>query len=311
MKVCVISSNAGSNAFGRAWILAKAIQANHEVSIVGTDWGKGIWNIADISDMEVKLIQGGSFPGYWKTFNDTVDLVEGDIILAVKPKLSSFGIGLKARRKLKIPLILDIDDDETAFTETVWNSWKPNSLKNPNAYLSTKLMESQVSKADVLTVISEHFIHRFGRGTIIPHGRDTDIFDPDKYVGEVEKKSRSYEHLKLCVFLGTPRRHKGIGKVLTSISRSGRKDFKLLIVGANSRPSSRARANGSPWSAEMKCRPITSRGAHREGTPIRPAATIGANTGDGASCSPTGPCRTSTTRLTASHAPPAFSTSTS
>ena len=233
MKVCVISSNAGSNAFGRAYILAKAVQVNHDVTLIGTEWGNGIWDIVNIDEMETHIIKGAPYPQYRKIFNETVDKVEADVILAVKPKLSSFGVGLKARKKLNIPLILDIDDDETAFTETIWNSWKPNSLKNPNAYLSTKIMELRIHQADALTVISEYFRSKFGGGTIIPHGRDTEIFDPARYDGKSEKKKRGFENLKLCVFLGTPRRHKGIQKILAAMSNLKRTDFKLLIVGAD------------------------------------------------------------------------------
>lgn len=234
MKVCIISGNLGSNAFGRAWILAKAVQMNHEVSIIGTEWGNGIWGVADLNDLEIKSVKGGLFPAYRKIFKETVDQVEGDIILAVKPKLSSYGVGLKARKKLNIPLILDIDDDETAFTEGIRNSWKPNSLRDPNAYLSTRLMESWVDKADALTVISEYFKNKFQRGTIVPHGRDTNFLNPDRLDGESEKKKRGFAGLKLCVFLGTPRRHKGIEKILSAINMLNRKDLKLLIVGADS-----------------------------------------------------------------------------
>jgi len=234
MKICIISGNLGSNAFGRAWILAKAVQLNHEVSIVGTEWGKGIWSVADLTGLELKSVKGDLLPAYRKIFRETVDIVEGDIIYAVKPKLSSFGVGLKAGKKLKVPVVLDIDDDETAFTEGFWNCWKPNSLRDPNAYLSTRLMESRVDKADALTVISEYFRNKFGRGIIIPHGRDTEAMDPDKFEGEFEKRKRGYEGLKLCVFLGTPRKHKGIEKILSAIRILNRKDLKLLIVGADS-----------------------------------------------------------------------------
>ena len=243
MKICVISGDVGSNAFGRAWILVKALQIRHQVLMAGVDWGKEVWPVADLKGIKLKTVKGAMWPRFFSVMEEMVSLIEGDIIYAVKPKMSSFGLGLKARRRLNAPLILDIDDDETAFTESVWHCWKPNSLRDPNAYLATRLMESMIGRADGLTVISESYREKYGRGVIMPHGRDTNFLDPEKYDRAEEKRKRGYEGFKFAVFAGTPRPHKGLEDILMAMKIIDREDFKLLVVGA---------LESSPFTTELR-----------------------------------------------------------
>ena len=233
MKICIISGDIGGNGFWRVWILAKALGLRHQVNIVGTDWGRGFWPGVELKGLEIRTVKGCWWPRYFSVMKETASLVEGDIIYAVKPTMSSYGVGLLSRRKLKKPLILDIDDQESAFTETIWNCWKPNSLKGPNSYLTTRLMEAWANKADARTMVSEYFRKKYYGGVIVPHGRDTNKLNPSLFDSSAEKRARGYEGLELIIFAGTPRRHKGIEDILKAIKITGRRNLKLLIVGIN------------------------------------------------------------------------------
>ncbi len=243
MHICVISGDVSSNAFGRAWILVKALQVRHQVTMLGVDWGGGVWPVADMEGVELRTVKGRMWPGFFKVMDELAEKAEGDVVYAVKPKISSYGIALKVRKLRKIPLMLDIDDDETAFTESIWHAWKPNSLSDPNAYFATRLMEARINQADALTVISQKYRRKYGRGVIMPHGRDTGFFDPAKYDSSAEKRRRGWEGLKLAVFAGTPRPHKGLEEILAAIKLTGRDDLKLLVVGSEA---------GSPFMSHLQ-----------------------------------------------------------
>src|SRR5204862_503092 len=110
-------------------------------------------------------------------------VADGDVLLASKPRPTSFGVGLLARRQRRRPLILDIDDWELGFFYRggVWGRiGRLLNVSNPNGLPWTWLAERLVSRADALTVASRFLAERFG-GVLVPHVRDTDAWAPERF----------------------------------------------------------------------------------------------------------------------------------
>src|SRR5207244_1939442 len=77
-------------------------------------------------------------------------LADGDVLFASKPRPTSFGVGLLARRRPRRPLILDIDDWELGFFYRggFWGRvGRLLNLSNPNSLTWTWLAERLVSRA--------------------------------------------------------------------------------------------------------------------------------------------------------------------
>jgi len=127
------------------------------------------------------------------------------------------GVGLWAKRHYGCPLVLDIDDWEVGgyLDYRLWRRVLLTlNVSNPNGYVFTNFIEKKIRYADAITTVSTFLQQRYG-GTIVPHGRDANTFNPAHYdASEVRRHYELPQDRRLLLFLGTPRRHKGIHTLL-------------------------------------------------------------------------------------------------
>lgn len=118
MKISILSPDLSSNCLGRAYLLAKILQRHYKIEIVGPLFTEKIWPpVAKDKTITYKFIKiTGRIKAYWE-LKDLLRLVKGDIIYAVKPLFTSFGIGILLKIIKKKPLILDIDDWQMGFVK--------------------------------------------------------------------------------------------------------------------------------------------------------------------------------------------------
>jgi glycosyltransferase involved in cell wall biosynthesis len=155
-------------------------------------------------------------------------LVDGNLVIAVKPMHVSLGLGLTARRVLGRPLLVDIDDWEPGFiSDSVY--WEARILKHrwvwdTQSPLYTRLADRFVRRADAVTVSSSFLQRRYG-GTWIGQARDESVFDPGRF------PLRSGNGPKTVLFLGSAREHKGLDDLLAAWARVRDPKAILRIVG--------------------------------------------------------------------------------
>jgi glycosyltransferase involved in cell wall biosynthesis len=228
LKISLVCHDLSINSVGRAYILAKVLQEQYDIEIVGRASKSYIWEpIRNDKTIRFKIINT-------KRPMKAISDIDGDIIYACKAKGYSYGYALCARYIHKRPLILDIDDWDYAFFKDLTISDKIINLSkiwNLDNGFFTYLMDKQTDRADKITVSNTFLQKKFG-GTLIPHFRDTDKFNPDKYNNKLKHKL-GIKDKKIVLFLGTPRQHKGIDDVVRAVSLLNQPDVILLIVGAN------------------------------------------------------------------------------
>lgn len=228
MKISLLSHDLSQNCLGRAYLLAKMLQQKHEVEIIGPLLlGREIWfPVRDDKTIQYKIIrQLLDFPVILK-------LIDGDIILAVKPRFTSFGYGLIKKFISKKKLILDIDDWELGFflDDPFLNKIKSIiSFGDLNNLFYSAILENFVKFTDAITV-SSTFLSKKYQGIIIPHARDTNVFDPKKYDRVKLRTKYQLEDKKVILFLGTPRKHKGIEDLNKALKFLDDKRAVLFIV---------------------------------------------------------------------------------
>ncbi|PSN10531.1 glycosyl transferase group 1 [filamentous cyanobacterium CCT1] len=175
--------------------------------------------------------------------------LSGDIVYAYKLKPSSFGLALLHRRvarsRPRRPLILDIDDWELSWHGGDDYRYRPNprqlardllksegALRHPDHPLYLRWIERLVANADLITTHNDFLQQRFG-GVKIPNGKDTELFNPDRYDAEASRAAYGLSGYRVLMFPGAPRPYKGVEDILTALDRLNEPDLKLVIVGGS------------------------------------------------------------------------------
>jgi len=234
VKISVLCFDLSSNAFGRAWLLAKALSRVYDVEIIGTSRKGGIWAPMAHSKIPVKEFMWDRYPKFSRVKKNILDAIDGDLILASKLMPTSFGIGLQKKYSSGKPLIVDIDDWELGFFyhSGFWGGvGRFLNFSNPNGLPYVWRIERLVGEADAVSV-SNRFLQKKFKGALLPHCRDTSVLDPQKFNPDEIKERIGLAGKKVVMFLGTPRPHKGLDDLLAAFKKIGDLNVKLVIIGA-------------------------------------------------------------------------------
>jgi len=232
-RISILSPNLSGNALGRAYVLAKLLQEDFHVQVVGFNASDDIWApVRNDTTIEYRRFYYATVPEFWLNASRTVKrLVEGQLILAVKPVHQSFGLGLYARRLLSRPLLLDIDDWEIGFlSNSVYWEFRLQLLKwflSSGSPLFTRVLDRLTWKADAITVSNSFLQNRYG-GTWVPHARDEHDFDPRHFP---DLGHPGTPNLRTVLFLGTARQNKGLPDLVSAWRQVHVPDAVLRIIG--------------------------------------------------------------------------------
>ena len=235
MKVSVLCFDLASNAAGRAFLLARLLEPLGEVEVVGPRYGEAVWEPLASERLPCRAVLGGKLPRFAASLPALLKLADGDLLYACKPRLTSAGIGYLKRLGTHRPLLLDIDDWEVGFflrSGVLSAMGRALNLANPTGLPWTWLMERLRWIADGITVASRFLERRFG-GTLIPHVRDTDSWTPGCADPLEARRRLGVPGERVVMFLGTPRGYKGLEDLCAAVSRLGRRDVALALVGTD------------------------------------------------------------------------------
>lgn len=248
MKISVVVFDLADNAAGRGELLARLLAPRFEVDVVGPLFGPGPWPPLRNGVIPHRGVRAERYPRFIGRVPALLRLIDGDVIYASKPRPTSFGLGLLARARRRRPLLLDVDDWELGFFYRGgrWGTLgRALNLGDPNGLTWTWLVERLVRAADALTVGSRFLEQRFG-GTLIPHVRDTEAWDPARFDRQAARRRLGVGERPVVMFLGTPRAYKGVDDVVDAVGLVGG-DTVLVIVGADPASPAGRRWAARPW----------------------------------------------------------------
>ncbi len=226
VKVSILSHDVSDNCVGRAHVLGRLLTPEHEVEIIGPSPDGTIWGpLRDQRDVPIRVLAA----------DQLVARADGDVLYAVKPRGTSLGVALAAQRRRPRPLLVDVDDWEMGLflDDPTWMARNLLDVGAPNNVYRTALMERRVRRADAVTVSSSWLARRFD-GTVVVHSRDTDAFDPALVDGAAARAELGIDPATtVLLFLGSPRRHKGLGTVVQALDLLGRDDLLFLVIGGD------------------------------------------------------------------------------
>jgi glycosyltransferase involved in cell wall biosynthesis len=234
MRITVLVSNVSQNPLSRGVLLAEILSADHEVEIVGTRFGSGVWGPARETAVRVDSVRGGYWPGYALSAARLLRRIRGEVVYAVKPLAASYGLALLHRRLHGTPVVLDVDDDELAFRPAP-SLRRPrglvSALAHPDGRGWTALAVRRAGAADAVTVATRVLGERFG-GVLVPHARDTDVVRPRPEQAARARRALGVGDERLVMFVGTLRGHKGIEDVAEAMPLL-RHRAVFVVVGAD------------------------------------------------------------------------------
>ena len=237
--VLVLSWDVGHNPLGRAYMLAEALQRSYTVVLAGFQfqrYGHAVWKPLRDAPFETVTIPGHSFPDFQRTVCDLAHRIDADVVVACKARLPAVQLGLMVKAHRNRPLLIDVDDYELGFfpnrqplhdLSTVDSA----SLVEPFEAAWTRYTENLLPWADGLLVANTALQARFP-GVLVPHARDEMTFDRDRVDRNAVRRSLGLTRdLRVVMFVGTPRPHKGVVEILDAVKAANRPDYRFVIVG--------------------------------------------------------------------------------
>ncbi|MGC9504707.1 glycosyltransferase family 4 protein [Baaleninema sp.] len=249
-KISILVSDLSTRGEGRwggsrVFLLCEALQRlSIDVEIVGFVFGDN--PPSDVTDnFPVITISGTNYPQFLHSAREFLQQIHGDILYALRPKPTTFGLALWKKFRTGCPVILDIDDWELSWhggedfqyhpnpRQLARDLLKPNgALRYPDHPLYLKWMEGWSSRADAITVHTKFLQDRFGGG-FVPNGKDTDLFDPSRTDPETCRARYGLSDYRVLMFPGAPRPYKGVEDVLMALDILEIPDLRLAIVGGS------------------------------------------------------------------------------
>lgn len=239
MKISFVISDLSSNVLVRAYPFIKILSKKNEIEIIGPAF-RG--NIYKPYEKFFKYKSENFDEKYFKThikrrityiYKSVIKIqskISGDIIIAFKPKLTSYGASLIRKIYKKTPIILDIDDWDA---ERYYSSglktkiFKLKEIFDPNNIYYDRIMELFVKNANDRIVTSSLLKYKY-KGNQIQTAVDCDLFNPNRFSNKILKKNKQN---KLILFTGNVIPHKGIEKILKAIMLNQKYNLKLMIIG--------------------------------------------------------------------------------
>ena len=217
MRITVLSHDLSTNAGRRTHRLAGALATFADVKLIGPASRSHRW--VDLPDEPgIVTVRKRRWPDFHGTFMELVEAADGDLLIAVKPHLASFGAALVASELRGVPVILDIDDLDVALSPR--SRWPADpamtDLSRPKSPVFVSLLTRASGAADAVTVCCSALRERFS-GTVIPQPVDTGLFDPARTDRDRARHDLGFDG-PTVLFPGVPRPHKGLEVLVTAVA---------------------------------------------------------------------------------------------
>lgn len=247
MRISILNPDLSGNAVGRGYLLAKMLQREYEVEMIGPIMKGVLWEpVSADSGLIFKTVNPTSRLQRYTRLSELYGFISGDVVYAHGPFLTSYGIGLAQKAMTKKPLVLDIDDwemgicrsnmvDMSTLQRLEYVARSTLGLYSTGSVVNVALFEKLAPLADEITVSNSFLKERFG-GTIVHHAKDTDSWSPERYDKARCRAAHGVDPASIVVmFFGTIRRHKGVEDLIEAVSLVGDSGLMLALVGVDER----------------------------------------------------------------------------
>lgn len=241
-RAAVISWDMGHNPAGRAIVLYDLLEQDWDTELIGPLWsryGGRIWPPIATSTRKMRGIPCDTLEDFWPAVQAIAASARYDLVIVCKPRLPGVILGTALARASGCSLITDIDDfelsffkDETAARIEDLEAQLPDALIEPYGELATRAVEAVVYDVPSIIVSNVALRKRYG-GIVVRHARDEHVFTAEKFDRQQAREVLGISPNDFAlIFVGTPRRHKGVLDVTRVLHEMPNKRFVFHIVGS-------------------------------------------------------------------------------
>ncbi|MEQ8927956.1 MAG: glycosyltransferase, partial [Fulvivirga sp.] len=253
--ITILSWDVCRNHFSKAYNIAEAICGSYNVQLLGFRFfEEEIFQPYkdETPPFELKIIEGSDFPGFHSAMSEALLNIKGDIVYAVKPRLSSLGLALLANHNFNKKVVLEFNDLETVVAnpqkDKLNSAFDVNQLdlnseelKSPYSLLWSNILEEFGQRMPVTTTHNKNLDRFFGSNSFyLRNLKDESYYDPLKYDRDEIRHSLGYSTSdRIILFGGLLRKHKGIFELIELLDKLNDERYKLLFVGSRETPDQR------------------------------------------------------------------------
>lgn len=212
MKLGLVVHDMGINALGRAYALSLLAESRGwEARAAGVSSSGHLWPVLEQTGFARKCVVARG--------SDELEAMAAwaDVLIAVKLLPESFGVAARLARAHSKPLLLDIDDPD--FEQRLGRS--TNWADRHRAASEQRSLDGLAAQArKVPRIVSNPVLQRRWGGALVPHVRvPRALSDQQNASGDIT-----------VAFVGTNRRHKGIGVLRDSVALLATQGYRLLVT---------------------------------------------------------------------------------
>jgi glycosyltransferase involved in cell wall biosynthesis len=238
LRIFVVAWDLAHNAASCAFTLADLLGRRHEVEIIGpTFLGADLWAPIRDTDIPIRTFPGRQLPHFVDDAERFVTTIEADLVYACKPRFPTLLLSMLIKDQCGAPVILHIDDFELGLVGasdaiSLDELERRPDLSNPTRRAWVSACEGLIADADAITVSGEALQRRYG-GVVLGQPRDEALFDPTRFDRDTVRSELGYAAQdRVVLFLGSPRRHKGILELATGVAEIDDPRIKLCVIGS-------------------------------------------------------------------------------
>jgi glycosyltransferase involved in cell wall biosynthesis len=257
-KVSVISWDMSRNHFAKAFCVADALSEHLEVELISFRFFETpiFEPLANVKPrFELKSFEGGDFPGFFANFSQAVNAISGDLIYAVKPRLSSLGVAMLANYHTGKPIFLEVNDLETVVASPRANNRHVElpleavlddleQAKTPQSVIWSQALDPCVAGIPIVYTHNVNLNIHYGRRCLYMRNvKDDTLYDPATMDRDSLRRELGFgPEDRVILFGGLVRKHKGVFELVELLNSLNDPRYKLLIVASRETPEVRALA---------------------------------------------------------------------
>jgi glycosyltransferase involved in cell wall biosynthesis len=257
-KVTVISWDMSRNHFAKAFCVADALSQYLEVELISFRFFEApiFEPLAGVKRrFELKSFDGRDFPGFFDEFAKAVHAISGDLIYAVKPRLSSLGVAMMANYHTGKPIFLEVNDLETVVAsprnhkhhvelplDAVLDDLE--QAKTPHSLIWSQALDPCVAGIPIVYTHNVNLDIHYGRRCLYMRNiKDDALYDPAAMDRVALRAELGFEPGdRVILFGGLVRRHKGVFELVELLKSLNDPRYKLLVVASRETPDVQALA---------------------------------------------------------------------